>query len=400
MKKRQFKKLLRRYKKGKATGEEKALVEGWYNYHATLEDRSLPEEMLMETDLHAVWQQVVADNTVPVKRISFRKLSTAVSIAAVFLLFGSVTFYFTKFYQERILSGSMVSQPLFMKLGSKQQDIGAYDAYVQLGSGATINLDSVKSGKAFSYDKVNLRKEEDGTIVYKPDVNKWDETSASRNIHTIHVPKAKQSKLILSDGTKVWLNSESSISFPEVFAWNERHVEVSGEVYFEVTRDVSRPFYVKTKDAVVKVLGTSCNVSAYLDENISSTTLVTGSVNVFVPTAEDDVASETSRTLIPGEQWAINKSNRHVSVKSVDIKDIIAWKDGLIAFTNLDLKSIMKKVARWYDVEVEYESYNQNKKFTGGISSRTTLDEFIQIMELYQVKIENQGNGKLVVRDK
>src|SRR5690606_35547128 len=128
----QFKKLLTRYKKGKATGEEKALVEGWYKYHATLEDRSLPEEMLMEADLHAVWQQVVADNTVPVRRISFRKLSTAVSIAAMFLLFGSVTFYFTKFYQERILSGSMVSQPLFMKLGSKQQDIGAYDAYVQL----------------------------------------------------------------------------------------------------------------------------------------------------------------------------------------------------------------------------------------------------------------------------
>lgn len=399
MKKHQFNRLLKRYKQGKASGEEKALVEGWYNYHAGLERVSLPEEGILEEDLQQIWQHIAAED-IPVRKIKWAKWSVAASVAAFLMLSALSAIYFDNLFKEKNTVTAAPSYPLFMLNDPKQQGIGMYDAYVQLGSGAMINLDSVKSGKAFSYDKVNLSKEEDGTIVYKPEVNKWDELNASRHMHTIHVPKAKQSKLVLSDGTKVWLNSESSISFPEVFAWNERNVEVCGEVYFEVTRDVSRPFYVKTKDAVVKVLGTSFNVSAYLDEDVSTTTLVTGSVTVFAPTEDGAERPATSRTLVPGQQWAINKYNHKISLQTVDLEDIVAWKEGLISFTNLDLKSIMKKAARWYDVEVEYESYNHTRRFTGGISSRTTLEEFIKIMGLYQVKIEREGDRRLIVSGK
>ncbi len=395
MKKRQLRKLLKRYRNGKGTGEEKALVEGWYNYYAGLKPTSLPHEDLLEEDLQRIWNHISAEQ-VPVRKIRRLNYSAAASIAALLLISLFTAIYFIGSSETEKPPRTAAPYPLFLKHGM-MQGIGVYDAYVELGSGVRINLDSVRSGKTLSYDKINLSKEVDGTIVYQPGINNWDAITASLNIHTVHVPKAKQSKLVLSDGTKVWLNSESSISFPEAFAWNERQVEVSGEVYFEVTKDAAKPFYVKTKDAVIKVLGTSFNISAYPDEQVSSTTLVTGSVNVFASTEEGKPLAETNRTLVPGQQWALNKNNQHVSVRVVDLEDIIAWKDGLISFTNLDLQTIMKKAARWYDVEIEYKSYNQERRFTGGISSRTTLDEFIRIMGLYQVKIEREGDRRLIV---
>ncbi|ERJ58635.1 FecR family protein [Sphingobacterium paucimobilis] len=400
MKKNQFNKLLKRYKKGKATGEEKAFVEGWYNYHAGLERLALPEDGVLEEDLLNIWQNISTEQAPAARIVRWKRFYVAASVVACVLIGGLSIFTLSDLFKQDSVVNITGAYPFPMLNDPKNQGIGAYDAYVQLGSGPMINLDSIKPDHAFSYDKVSLSKEEDGTIVYKKNTNKWDPITANHAIHTVKVPKAKQSKIVLSDGTKVWLNSESSISFPEVFAWNERNVEVTGEVYFEVKRDVSKPFYVKTKDAVVKVLGTSFNVTAYGDENLSSTTLITGSVNVFAPTADGSMIAGTDRTLVPGEQWTINKTNKKVSLQTVDLKDIIAWKDGLISFTNLDLKSIMKKAARWYDVEVEYESYDQDRRFTGGISSRTTLQEFIRIMDLYQVKVEDQGGRKLVVRSK
>lgn len=398
MKKRQFRQILKKYSKGKASGEEKALVEGWYNYHAGLQRVSLPSTNEIEHDMEEMWANISAEQ-IPVKKIRRRfNVAVVASSVVLFFLLSGIAIYFITDRTGLSLKKAVPAQPLYL-LHDTGQQIGQYDAYVQLESGGRINLDSMQSGQGFSYEKINFRKEEDGTIIYNAKLNKWEELVANRVMHTMHVPKARQSKLVLSDGTKVWLNSESSISFPEAFSWDERRVDISGEVYFEVARDTKKPFYVQANGVTVKVLGTSFNISAYPDEHISSTTLVSGSVEVYVPSASEDLNAKTQKTLLPGQQWVMDTRSNKVQVNAVDVEDIVAWKDGLIAFTNLDLKSIMKKASRWYDVEVEYKSYDQHRRFTGGISSSTTLDEFVKIMSLYQVKIERQGHRLIVTGD-
>lgn len=395
MKKRQFRQILKKYSKGKASGEEKALVEGWYNYHAGLERSSLPDIEAIDHDLQEVWERILVGEQVPVKKIRHFKIALVASSVALFFLVFGLALYFIGDRADVPLKRTVSYRPLYL-LHDAGQQIGQYDAYVQLESGGRINLDSMQSGQGLSYEKINFSKEEDGTIVYKSDLNKWEELMANRVVHTMHVPKARQSKLVLSDGTIVWLNSESSISFPEVFSWDERKVEISGEVYFEVAHDKKKPFYVQANGVTVKVLGTSFNISAYPDESISSTTLVSGSVEVYVPSESGAIDAQTHSILRPGQQWRLDTENKQVQVNTIEVADIIGWKDGLIVFTNLDLKSIMKKASRWYDIEVAYKSYDPNRRFTGGISSSTTLDEFVKIMSLYQVKIERQG-GKLIV---
>ena len=183
-----------------------------------------------------------------------------------------------------------------------------------------------------------------GTIVYDSRENKtgWPE----RN--TLMVPLRGEYRLVLGDGTKVWLNSASSLSYPVQFAEKERCVELDGEAYFEVTPDPERPFIVKSGDVQTRVLGTAFNFSAYRGENASTITLLTGKVAVSAP-------GHAERVLLPGQQLKYDAENRKTVIKEVDAEDFVVWKDGLFLFNDCGLEEIIPRLSRWYGVTFHYD---------------------------------------------
>jgi len=199
--------------------------------------------------------------------------------------------------------------------------------------------------------------------------------------NTLITPRARQEQIILADGTHVWLNAESSIRFPSAFPGSRRMVEITGEAYFEVVHDASRPFIVKTGHGLeIKVLGTRFNVMAYDNEKAVQTTLLEGSVDVTRP------GKHYSQILKPGEQVKINNADGSATlVRHADLRLAIAWKDGMQAFQNADIRTIMREVERWYDVDVAYQGAVPQRVFSGEIPRTASLGELLKLFEVNKI---------------
>jgi ferric-dicitrate binding protein FerR (iron transport regulator) len=230
-----------------------------------------------------------------------------------------------------------------------------------------------------------------GEIAYKT-LNK----KPTVEFNTLTTPVGGQFSVVLPDGSKIWLNAASSVYFPTAFTSNERRVTITGEAYFEVTHNINSPFIVTIQSFAgnqpstqVQVLGTHFNINSYTDELDQQVTLLEGSVKVF------DAASEIQ--LAPGEQADVGGDQKIILRKGVDTDGIVAWKNGEFSFQEEDIQSIMRKISRWYDVEVVYEGQIGNKKFTGDISRNSSLDEVLKIMEVAGIQFRIEGK-KLIVR--
>lgn len=195
-----------------------------------------------------------------------------------------------------------------------------------------------------------------------------NDQAASNVLNTLATGRGEQSPypLILSDGSKVWLNAASSISFPTQFTGNERVVTTQGEVYFEVAHNKTKPFKVISGRQEVTVLGTHFNVKAYDDEFTINTTLLQGSVKVR------NLSSTASSLLIPGQQSTLNRHDGKVAVAAASIEEVIAWKNGFFMFNDQQITSIMKSISRWYDMDVEYQNFSSNTERFGGTFSRSS----------------------------
>jgi transmembrane sensor len=213
--------------------------------------------------------------------------------------------------------------------------------------------------------------------------------------NTITTPRGGQFELILPDGSKVWLNSSSSLKFPTVFTGNERAVTLAGEAYFEIGKNVQMPFVVHISNpssgregGKVQVLGTSFNIMAYTDEETINTTLLQGSVQV--------TGGDQMKQLIPGQQAALNTASHQLAVRSADLQQTIAWKNGLFEFDHTGLPAIMRQLARWYDIEIVYRVTPDNTPLGGSISRNLDLKEALALLEangINHFKIE----GKRVI---
>ncbi|HXS54891.1 MAG TPA: FecR domain-containing protein, partial [Hanamia sp.] len=191
------------------------------------------------------------------------------------------------------------------------------------------------------------------------------------------------------DGSKVWLNAESSLTFPVAFPGEERKVEITGEAYFEVAHDANKKFIVTKGTTTVQVLGTHFNVNAYDDENSIKVTLLEGSVKV---------ENVNNKVIIkPGEQAQVGKDNGIKVVNDLDIQQVIAWQKGLFEFNHADLASIMRQVSRWYDVEVIYDGKITEGKFGGGLSKSLPLSAVLKLMEANGVKFQLEGKVLKVI---
>ena len=212
-----------------------------------------------------------------------------------------------------------------------------------------------------------------GTIVYDGRENKtgWPEKN------TLMVPLRGEYRLVLGDGTKVWLNSASSLNYPVQFAEKERCVELDGEAYFEVTPDPERPFIVKSGDVQTRVLGTSFNIQAYRNEKSVYTTLLTGSIRVAVADGGDAVV------LTPGREAIWEKGSGAIQVEAVNAEDAIAWRYGNFIFEEEDIEVVMRMLSRWYEVEFVFDGGRKEKHtFSGRMSKDESLDTVLETIEL------------------
>lgn len=329
-------------------------------------------ESLPPTDWNKIYDQVVS---IPV--IRRRKIWPKIAVAAtVLILVGTAIFFFTR--QQGQTDQSIA------KLSPANDALpGRNKASLTLASGEVVVLDSAMIGKLTRQAGLDVLNHGNG-ISYAGSEN-YGETV----FNTLTTQNGEQYSLELSDGTKLWLNAASSVRFPVAFTQNTREVEVTGEVYFEVAHDANRPFIVKKPkgDLAVKVLGTHFNVNAYDDEPGVMVTLLEGSVEVRNK-------NEMVR-IVPGEQ-AIATNNEQLTVnRSADIGSVMAWKNGLFSFNHTDLRTMLRQLARWYDVEVVFEGEVPDRKIGGGITRNTNLSQVLKILE--ELNIQSRVEGKKLI---
>jgi len=198
----------------------------------------------------------------------------------------------------------------------------------------------------------------------------------------------------LPDGSKVWLNAESTLKYPTAFSKKERRVELYGEGYFEVTANKEAPFIVKTNRQEVTVLGTQFNVNSYKENPVVKTTLLEGSIQInSLQKREQDKAF--SKMLKPGEEAVLNAAN-DLRINTVDVSNSIAWKNGLFRFENTNIKEVMEEFSRWYNVEVEFEGAVPDIKLWGRVYRNVSATEALGILEYFNLKfriVKEPGNG-------
>lgn len=251
---------------------------------------------------------------------------------------------------------------------------GSLKAELILADGKVLDLEEDKAE--------NQINEKDGTVIQNTGSSLvYDVSSKSKSTEVTYnslvVPRGGEYDLVLEDGTKVTVNSETRLRYPTQFAENERVVLLEGEAYFDVSTDKNRPFIVRTQGVDVRVLGTSFNVSSYLDEEAIRTTLVEGSVIVM-----DRVEQIENVILKPGYQAVYNKSDKKLESEKVNVDLYTSWKDGLFVFEKSKMDDIMTKVARWYDVKVFYQNSEVNNiRFTGTLKRYDNLDRLLKMIE-------------------
>jgi ferric-dicitrate binding protein FerR (iron transport regulator) len=206
--------------------------------------------------------------------------------------------------------------------------------------------------------------------------------------NTMNTPPGGQYKLKLPDGTNVWLNAASSITYPTAFMGKDRTVTITGEAYFEVANDRLKPFHVKVNEMDVEVFGTHFNVNAYNDEPAVKTTLLEGSVKVSKYAA--------SVILKPGEQTSVSQSSYPSQPIPVETDLVMAWKNGLFNFNKVSLQDVMKQIARWYDVQIVYQGEIRPKKFGGEIQRDLNLSEVLEGLKETGIHFRIEGK-KLIV---
>lgn len=302
--------------------------------------------------------------------------------AAIILTMLSVAYYYLPKQQTPI--------PV-VKL-SLQHDIApptANTAIITLGNGQQIILDSAGKGLLATEGNVQLTKTADGSIVYQGSSDKY-------LVNTLNNPRgSKPVSLVLSDGSKVWLNSESSLRYPVAFGATERQVEITGEAYFEVAKK-AQPFKVAVAGkGMVEVLGTHFNINSYQDEMYTKVTLLEGSVKLYLhPNGNGAVAIK------PGQQ-AIYLSDQqkqsNIQVKNdIDVSAVVAWKNGFFNFDHADLKSVLRQLSRWYNVDVVYQGNIPQRVFGGEMQRDLNLSEVLKILEKNNVHFKIETD-KLIV---
>ncbi|MDB4925504.1 FecR family protein [Mucilaginibacter sp.] len=302
------------------------------------------------------------------------------AVAASILLFLSIGGYYI-FHK----------QPTQQTAQIQKQDIapGGNKAILTLANGQRLILTGAKNGLLANQGNTTINKTADGKVVYNAAASESDKVI----YNTMTTPRGGQYHLTLVDGTDVWLNAMSSIKYPTAFTGKDRQVEITGEAYFEVAHNPAKPFRIMSSGQTVEVLGTHFNVNGYPDESETKTTLIQGSVKVT------KTGTNETNILKPGQQAIL--SDRLFAISNVKTDDAIAWKNGYFMFNNEPLESVMRKISRWYDVDIEYRDSGLKKENTYGSLSRfSDVSKVLKLLELTgAVKFHIAGNKIIVSKN-
>jgi hypothetical protein len=367
-----FKHLLHRYNAGKCTEAEKALLESWYR---EFEFQKLPE---LTNDQLAEILSV----QIPSSQQKIRSLIPWISsVAAVLILCLSVAGYFL-WHKQHL---PQVAEKYTYKVPP-----GTDKAILTLANGKKMVLSANQVGKLAEQGGVTVDKTADGKVLYTP--SEKENTAAATLYNMLSTPRGGQYSLVLSDGTKVWLNAASSIKFPVAFNGDERKVEITGEAYFEVVHDATKPFKIIVGNRVVEDLGTQFNVNSYVDEPLTRITLITGSVKIS--------GNKENIVLKPGQQaqLASQPAGQNFRVTdNADVAEAVAWKNGLFKFHKASLQTVMRQLSRWYNVNVNYEGKIPDIEFSGEITRNVNMSEVLDILSYLKVRFKMKQNTQDII---
>lgn len=380
MNKREFLRLLDKYLAGSASPEEEELLSRIYERYRDsqewasheLEMLNSLEDKLFEKIRLAI--QASGEHLVPEEAVA--PVSTRARIAPRLLIAACVILLVGLGLRFLIRPRQAAAVVVRKAAPAKDFSPGGNNAYLILANGEKLALDQAKPGLLARQGGHAVIKKDDGQIIYSKDISGVP-VKRSISFNKIVVPVGGQYKVVLPDGTRVWLNAASSLEYPVEFSGDRRQVKLTGEAYFEVAKNAAMPFLVNVDGKVdVNVLGTRFDVMAYEDEARISTTLLEGAVRVADP--EDAI---NAKVLIPGQRadWS---GKGKIQVTAVEAEEAIAWKDGQFLFVDEEIHSIMRKLARWYGIKVDYSPTLKNKRFDGSISRNKNLSEVLKLMEL------------------
>lgn len=394
--------LIEKHLKDEITPEEKQELESWKNQS---ESNGRIFEKLTENDylFKAINNSYVENSTekvrqkinklieadqgekekvVPFRRFTWRKMIPAA--AAIIALVASVAYFWLQ--TNKTEPASKTEQQLVIN----DKVPGKDGAILKLANGQEIVLDNAANGSLTQQGSTAITKQ-GNLLAYNNGAN-----SGEVLYNTLSTPVGRQFQLALPDGSRIWLNSGSSVTYPTEFTGNERKVTVSGEVYMEVSKNAAKPFRVQVtpppgeiNGATIEVLGTQFNVNGYGDETLIKTTLVEGKVKI---TNGNSIA-----LLTPGQQAQVNAGNISVK-KDADIEKETAWRNGWFNFKSDKLKNIMPQISRWYDVDIVYVSSDvQNIIVTGEIERNANLSEVLKILTYLKIDYKIEGR-KLILK--
>ncbi|TKC03658.1 FecR family protein [Pedobacter frigoris] len=369
------KQLLERYIEGTCSAEEKAIVESWHLKE--LERKNFePDPNQLEQAHENIWRSINSRSKDNFPRPILKRLPYRYAAAVIVTIALSAALFF--FIQKN--TGYATVKELLVKSG-KDFIPGGNKAILTLADGSKISLTDAATGKLINQSGISITKTKDGQVIYKIDSKEAADVKLKQPIYnTITTPKGGQFQIDLPDGSKIWLNAESSLKYPMVFKGDIRKVELTGEAYFEVAK-AGQPFIVASNGQEVEVLGTHFNINSYADEGNTKTTLLEGSVSVAGLGSPQIVNRNSNIVILQPNQQAILNTNNIIKVQEADIENAMAWKNNLFIFKGESIESITRKLSRWYDVEFSFEGNASNLSYVGIVSRSKNISSVLSIME-------------------
>lgn len=368
------------YLKGTISEADKNSLEAWYSSipdnEVEWDDAGVDSSQALQSKiLDAIELQIESNQKLRLKRI--RRFSIYISAtAAVLILF----IFVRRIYLKN--EGTIINEAITKAQPIKDIQPGVIQATLTLANGKVIPIDSAHS--------LNIAKEKRRIfIMHKNGTTEYIRDEVQLTVYnTLTTKRGEQAPpIILSDGTKVWVNAASSFHFPLSFNGSTREVMLSGEAYFEVAKDSRHPFIVNTGKNKVEVLGTHFDVMAYQDEPYVYATLLKGSIRI--------VNKKNTAILSPGQQGKINTNNA-IEVKNIDAEQSIDWLEGKLSLTNINLQAFMREISRWYNVDINYEGQLPTLSFSGSLNKNVPLSQILQALNANGVNCELKNKTIIV----
>lgn len=380
--------LAQKYLNGTASDDEKQLLHEWYDTVNAgeieivfTENPQTVKSFGLEA-LAELKKMIAADKNVSRQPAVIRMFPVRWAAAASVIMILGLSYYFIFLNNHPDRQQQSVTQ-----LQGADVNPGAFKAKLTLSDGSTIVLDSS--------ELVELTKQGNTSLINKNGKLQYDDNGTGGDVlyNTVSTANGETYSLILADGSTVTLNSSSSVRFPVAFPGSERRIEITGEAYFKVSKNVKQPFIVTVKGMNVQVLGTEFNINAYDGENVIAATLIEGSVKVFTDNSSTRPASSVILNPNQQAQLAIDKLK---VFSDVNMDEVIAWKEGKFYFESADLKTILKQFSRWYDIEVIYEGRVSNEKFFSIINRNTALSNVLKSLQANGINFKIEGKKLFV----